>query len=126
MPDTFSNADDFVDSRDVIQRIDELETMRDDEEQAEGDFTEDDAEELRILAALAEEAEGYIPDWNYGEQLIRESYFTDYARELADDIGAIDRNADWPLSHIDWDAAAEQLKMDYVEVDFDGVTYLAR
>lgn len=48
------------------------------------------------------------------------------AQELADDIGAIDSNAKWPLNHIDWEAAAEELKMDYTEVNFNGTTYYIR
>lgn len=80
-------------------------------------------EELTALLKLQEEAEPYAADWTYGETLIRDSYFKQYAEELADDIGAIDRNATWPLSCIDWDEAARQLQQDYTSVDFDGVTY---
>lgn len=86
----------------------------------------DDADELRILKALADEASGYAADWKYGETLIRDSYFRDYAEQLADDIGAIDRNASWPVNCIDWDQAARELQMDYSAVDFDGVTYWIR
>ena len=86
----------------------------------------DDADELRILKALADEASGYAADWTHGETLIRDSYFKDYAMELADDIGAIDNNASWPLTCIDWDQAARELQMDYSAVDFDGVTYWIR
>jgi hypothetical protein len=31
---------------------------------------------------------------------------------------------DWIV--IDWDATADNLKVDYTEVEFDGVTYLVR
>ena len=85
-----------------------------------------DADELRILKALADEASGYAADWTHGETLIRDSYFRDYAEQLADDIGAIDRNASWPVKCIDWDQAARELQMDYSAVDFDGVTYWIR
>lgn len=136
-----SNSDDTIDSRDVIARIEELEAERDafDEAQAEratenGDETgaawadvyEAEADELKALKALAEEAEGYSSDWRHGETLIRDSYFVEYAEQLAEDIGAIDRDASWPLSHIDWDAAADELKQAYTSVDFDGVTYWIR
>lgn len=50
----------------------------------------------------------------------------EYAETLAEDIGAIDRNAGWPLMHIDWEAAADALKMDYRQVDYDGVAYWMR
>jgi hypothetical protein len=116
-----SNSDDIIDSRDVIERIAELEAQRD-----EGDDDYGEAEELSALEALAEEAGSYAPDWEYGEALIRYSYFEDYARELADDIGAIDADASWPACFIDWGAAADALKMDYTSVDFDGVEYWVR
>lgn len=91
-----------------------------------GDAHEDEREELRILEALAKEGEDYASDWSHGETLIRESYFTAYAEELAGDIGAIDPDAKWPLNCIDWEKAADELKSDYTELDFDGVTYFIR
>ena len=78
------------------------------------------------LEALQSEAEDYSPDWHHGECLIRESYFEDYAQELAEDIGAIDPNAHWPNDCIDWERAARELQYDYTAVDFDGVTYWIR
>lgn len=112
-----SNSDDIIDSRDVIARIEQLEEMetRDEEEQAE----------LEVLKALAEEGAG-SPDWDYGETLIRESYFQEYAQQLAEDIGAIDPKANWPLNCIDWEQAAKELRHDYMTVDFNGVEYLIR
>lgn len=144
-----NNAADIIDSRDVIERIEELQEERnplvDALEEAKDAFIADDegsenaveaaqtalqewdateeGEELRALLALQDEAEGYAADWRHGAQLIRDSYFQTYAEELAEEIGAIDRNAKWPLSHIDWEAAAEDLKQDYTAVDFDGVEY---
>ena len=154
---TFGKYDNIIYSRDVIARIEELETERaalqktvyewenaigdtdeEDEKQAaaeelgraEIDLEEwdasDAADELRILRALADEASGYAADWYDGETLIRDSYFTYYAMQLAEDIGAIDRNAVWPNTYIDWDQAASELQMDYSAVDFDGVTYWIR
>lgn len=111
-------SEDMIDSRDVIERIDELE--------ADDDLDENEREELAALKALADEAEGYADDWQYGETLIRGTYFTEYAKELADDIGAIAGTEQWPLMHIDWEAAADDLKHDYTEVEFDGVPYFIR
>ncbi len=134
---TFSNSDDTIDSRDVIERIseleDELECCVVDEENAtvasedgETDLT-DEYEELQVLKALAGEAEGYADDWSHGVVLIKESYFTEYAQQLAEDIGAIDTDSlRWPACHIDWNAAADALKIDYTEVNFDGTTFLSR
>ena len=121
MSTDISNADDLIDSRDVIARIEELESWAEDEA-----LDDDDAAELAALKALAEEAEGYAPDWQHGETLIRDSYFEEYAEQLAYDIGAMDRNFGWPAEHIDWKAAADALKIDYTSVEFDGVAYWIR
>ena len=37
----------------------------------------------------------------------------EYAQDLAESIGAIDSDASWPLSYIDWERAARDLMMDY-------------
>ena len=111
------NTQDIIDSRDVIARIEELE---EDEEK-----TDDEKEELKVLKELAKEGEDSA-DWPYGETLIRDTYFNEYAEQLAEDIGAIDSNAKWPLNHIDWDAAADELQSDYMTVDFDGREYYIR
>jgi hypothetical protein len=125
-----TNSDDMIDSRDVIKRIEELEEEREAlvDRDASTELTEWDVEnqeELRALKALAEEAEG-CADWLHGEQLIRDSYFKDYAQELADDLDLMRTNAAWPYTCIDWEKAAEELKADYTSVDFGGVTYWIR
>lgn len=139
-----SNNDDFIDSRDVIARIEELEGEIEAERELLADFPQpaevphsparqtrldniaDLEADLAQLKALAEEAEDHVSGWRYGATLIRDTYFEEYARELAEDIGAIDRNANWPLGCIDWKQAADELKMDYTSVDFDGETYWIR
>ena len=132
---TVSNTEDIMDSRDVIARIAYLEGAQDDtcleygiecEHGVTGTHITDEYEELQTLLKLQEQCEGYASDWQYGEALIRDSYFTEYAQDLADDIGAIDRNLSWPNSCIDWDRAARELQMDYASVDFDGVMYWIR
>lgn len=92
---------------------------------AQEDFDSDLQDELKNLRALAEQGEGY-GDWRHGETLVNDDYFVKYAEQLADDIGAIDSDARWPLSHIDWEAAANDLKMDYTSIDFDGETFWMR
>ena len=146
MKDAPNNTDDVIDSRDVIARIEELTEQRDtfgatDEDEAEASIEEisghakrdqwdkenpEEKDELDALKRLAEEAEGYAPDWTHGETLIRDSYFTEYAQQLAEDIGAIKSDASWPATCIDWEQAARELKMDYTAVEFDGVTYWVR
>lgn len=84
----------------------------------------DEREELAALKAIADDAEG-CSDWEYGEALIRYSYFKDYAEELFDDCyaGQIPENL---RSYIDYEAFARDLKFDYTTVDFCGVKYLIR
>jgi len=122
-----TNSEDVIGSRDVIERIEYLESERDGlEGEALAEWNESDkANELKELQALADEASG-SPDWTYGEALIRDSYFKRYAQELADDIGAVPDNLSWPCMCIDWEQAARELQMDYMSVDFDGITYWIR
>ena len=151
MKNEISNHDDMIDSRDIIERIDELENSFPDicEHCGEGlsclddfiefkfelkcpdceqplDFDLDDFDELKALKELAKEGEDYSSDWKYGEGLIRDTYFKNYAMELAEDIGAIDPKANWPTTCIDWDQAARELQMDYTMIDFDGIDYWIR
>jgi hypothetical protein len=70
-------------------------------------------------------------DFPYGEQYIPADSFEQYARELADDLGALpadrkDGYPNWPVCHIDWPAAARALAEDYAELTIDGVEYLTR
>lgn len=134
----FDGTDNILDSRDILKKRDEL--IAEWEENTEDSFEDyalsaddlavglnrDDAEILANLIALCEEAETGVEDWEYGATLIHENYFVSYAEELADDIGAIDQNATWPLYHIDWEAAAEDLMQDYSTVELNGSTYYVR
>lgn len=93
---------------------------------ADAGLDRDESEELAALEKLAEDASNYAADWGYGETLIRDSYFEEYAQQLAEDIGAINADATWPNNCIDWECAARELQSDYTAVDFDGVTYWIR
>jgi hypothetical protein len=130
---------DVIDSRDVIARIKELEAERADlvtEEdalntsggptQAQQEWDEsDEGEELAKLKSLANKA-SRCADWQHGEALIADHYFEEYAEELAEDIGAIQKGAAWPACHIDWKAAADALKQDYTSVEYGDTTYWVR
>lgn len=58
--------------------------------------------------------------------LIADSHFENYARELAEDLGAIPNDYSWPASHIDWEAAADSLKMDYMEITLGTYSFWTR
>jgi hypothetical protein len=114
---TISNFDDVIDSRDVEERISELEEIE--------NPSSEEYEELQQLKALASEGEQYAPDWTYGATLVRDSYFTDYARELLEDCGDLPRDLPHYIA-IDWDATARNIRVDYTPVEFDGITYWVR
>lgn len=144
---------DIIDSREIIARIEELKSDLDcleeaveeaqerleealsDEaaEQAENILREakqaletwEDRDEYETLIALAAECESSL-DWRYGESLIRDNYFEDYARELAKDCGMVLGDESWPLNCIDWEQAAKELQVDYFSVEFEGETYWIR
>lgn len=83
----------------------------------------DEAEELRDLEAFLEDVEGYVSD---GETFIADSYFEDYARELAEDIGALKNCDHWPATCIDWERAARELQYDYSSAELAGAAYWYR
>ena len=162
---------DYIDVRDIIGRIEEIESVITDEIDGDDQYDEmgnviermsecgtcgftwndarisgvtpapgarcpveyehEDRAELASLLAIMRDLAGYGGDeqWRgdwYPITLIRDSYFEDHARELADEIGAVKADASWPNNFIDWDAAANALKMDYTSTEIDGVTYWYR
>jgi hypothetical protein len=144
------NSQDVIDSRDIISRIEELEEEKEEfivnessipeekspswgevaesqgDEESKWDETEE-GEELKALLAVQEEAEGYCPDWKYGASLIRESFFTQYCKDLTKEIGGLPKEIPGYIeNNINWDGVAEDLQADYTSVDFDGVTYWVR
>ena len=125
MTDTITNQDDIIDSRDIIERLEELSSYD------LSDLSDEDLEELRILKALADEAEPESRDWIHGEALIRRSYWVQYVEDLIHDCYSMPkemRSGEWPFRHMtmDYEAAAQELESDYASVDFDGVEYLIR
>jgi len=142
MANEIYNTQDVIDSRDVIERIEELEAEKqellDDIEEADEEdapeikeelitWTDQYGEELEALKKLAKDGEDYATDWIYGVGLIHEDYFTEYCEELCKDIGDIPKELPWYIAnHIDWDGVADEIKQDYTEIDFDGETYYVR
>jgi hypothetical protein len=158
---TIDNCTDILDSRDIIERIAELESERDSftatcvacdgaGERAAGhdgapydecaqcaglgmvdapaqwaSENPDEAAELAALMALQDEAQGYAEDWRHGVTLVRDSYFPDYVQSLLVDCDVVPPNLPWYVV-VDWDATADNMRRDYTEVDFGGVTYLVR
>lgn len=57
--------------------------------------------------------------------LIHDSYFVEYCEELCKEICDIPQDLPGYLV-IDWEATADNLRVDYTSVEFDGVTYCVR
>lgn len=113
---------DILDSRDVDERIEELESAI-----ADGDLGVLDYDtELDELRDLRKQAQDYTSEWRYGVTLILDDYFVEYAQQMAEDIGATPREHTWPLSYIDWDRAADALKQDYTSIEIAGHEYWVR
>lgn len=103
----------------------DLEDLRDERDNLE---QRDDLDEYET-ARLAElrTIDHYLDNAHNERTAIPESEFEDYAWSLAEDMyGSTISYELWPFDHIDWEAAADALKIDYVEFDFEGDTYLVR
>jgi hypothetical protein len=143
-------TENVLDSRDVIARVEYLEEQLEacyETEGSEGSFAKwlevianpdnksehpmyEEAIEHAQLIALVGEAES-SPDWEHGEQLICESYFTQYIEELIAQCYESPkefRSGEWPYRHMtfDYEAAAQEAKDDYFEVTLFGSTYFIR
>jgi len=151
-----SNNDDVIDSRDVISRIEELESEREDlvnaleEAETALNEAEEDAENMGELEDTIDNARGELSDWdddNADElkalqdlQEETEGYCSDWsygASLIRDDYfeqycqELVQDVGDLPNGIpsyivIDWEATADNIKQDYTSVDFDGVTYWVR
>lgn len=118
MSNVISNTDHVIDSRDIIERIQELDTL------IKGESTDTDfksyIEEYDSLVSLQGQCEGCTDGWEYGVTLIHEDYFEQYIDEfLVVCYDILKDTPSWMRITYDYDA----LKVDYTEVDFDGVTY---
>lgn len=125
------HMNDIIDVRDIIERIEELEGEIEAYAEKMDDWqaNADNQEELQTLTAILEDLKGYGGDeqWRgdwYPVTLIRESYFTDYAEELVRDCYDLKGLPDFV--HIDWEATAREVKIDYSTVEIDGVTFFYR
>jgi len=109
-----TNEVDIIDTRDLLDYIAELDPTR-------------DADELYTLSdIIAEVRDNSNESPEDGVSLVHNSYLTNYARELAEEIGAVPPKLEWPLYCIDWEYAARELKVYYSYLNFDGVRYWYR
>lgn len=132
-------TDDVLDSRDVINRIDELSDeitylteALDDEDYTDEenrrwseDRLQENEKELKILQDFANECEDYSSDWKHGAQLINENYFVTYARDFVEECyGEGGEMPSWV--EIDWEETADNMRIDYAEIQYEDEVYLIR
>lgn len=142
----FDGTDDYIDSRDIVEKIDELtnEFIAATEDGVDPDewidprdcqmsaddwklgLNDEDAELLAALIAFREEEDGnYGDSFEDGITFIHETYFTEAMKQLCEDIGYLPEGTpDWLV--IDWEETADNLRADYRESTFQGREYWAR
>ena len=133
MTNYIDNTQDIIDVRDIIERVEELESSIQDYENEDGDLELHDEhisqkEELEELRGVLSELAGYggdeqfEGDW-YPVSLIHDNYFETAMDELLEDIGVIPRDLPCYLTiTVDYDA----LQQDYSSVDIGNETYWYR
>ena len=105
---------------------DTFEDIRLDEEEIES-WRDKWQTELEVIEDINELENSVGSEWSYGVTLIDEDDFQDYCEELVSDIGDLPKDLPSYISNnIDWEGIAEDLKVDYSEVEFRGTTYLFR
>lgn len=121
--------------RDLLERLEELrdehETLKQDLEDAEEEDRQDAEEKLKEWEAENEdelkELESIEDDISNDSMLIPEYDFTEYCKELLQDCGDLPKELPWYIeSNIDWEGVADDLKADYIEVEYQGKTYFVR
>ncbi len=131
---TIDDVQELVDYLETATNVanDELTEYRDTYGEEIGAESEEHTHQLGLLeeacsaaeAALAE-AKAVLDDMGRRDYAISEDYFAEYIEELIKDC-YIPREVDlgrWPFNHLDMDAAAEEAKQDYYDVEVCGKTF---
>jgi len=135
----------ILDTRDLNDRLEELDDLRSALEDARNElaeagadnddieeleqalqdagscFTDEEAAELAELEAMRDE----ISEWRHGEALIPVSDWEEYVQELCEDCGYISKDFPWWIE-IDWEKTARNVVQDYGIIDYQGETYYYR
>jgi len=114
---------DFMDSRDIDYRIEELQDLEASED-ADEFADSSDAAELVDLVDFKEKVSS--DEWPHGITFIADDAFEDYAREFVEETLGLPNNTNWdrfPFNNMDWEGVASDLQQDYSSEDLDGTTY---
>ena len=89
------------------------------------EYWEDELKQIEEVNELENDIDN--GEFDFGTTLIDEHDFEEYCEELVSDIGDLPKDLPSYISNnIDWEGVAEDLKVDYSEVEFRGTSYLYR
>ena len=127
-----SSDDDLEEDVNLIEeKLHELHEAIEEAQEALNQFNQSfDKDELDTLTEVISQGED-SPDWSYGETLIRDEYFQTYIEDLINDCYELPKEMNsgyWPYRHLEFDyvSAADEAKMDYMEIEVDAHTYFLR
>ena len=135
----FTNNLEQFDSRDMNDRINNLEEeIEEIEYEIEDDVFESEEEKNSLQSYLNEITEefdtlnsvkeewGHDPSFEDGILFVREDCFSDYTETLVYDYVIYDELPCWISAHIDWQAVADEILVDYQSIELNGTTYYGR
>ena len=114
--DTFPQYEHMTDEYDdILWEEEEIVSWKDD--------LLDEIAEIGAIEALKDEVDS--SEWEYGIDFIEEKDFIDYCEELTIDCGYISKDLPaFIYNNIDWEGVADDLRIDYSEVTYEGKDYL--
>ena len=123
-----SFLENFPHYEEMTESFEDIRYIRLDEEELESWKEEwlSELEEIEAINELENEVNAYAGDnFEDGVYLIVEDDFEDFLKQDLEDCGYIPK--DFPTwIEIDWKATANNVKQDYLEVEFRGTNYLFR
>ena len=137
----YDNPGDVFDSREVQDRIDELESDFDEFLQAIESLDTKDSlgreeigaalrlmgkedEYIELVALRCIEDYVYSQEWSHGITFVARSHFTQYCREMVADLEGVAGFPSYVV--VDWEETANNLEQDYSSIDINGAEYLYR
>lgn len=76
--------------------------------------------ELDVLTGFKSRFRGSSVEWNIGATFVRDSFLEAHAKDISE--AQLDLDS-WPVKHIDWEKAADELRSKYGSIIFKGVQY---
>ena len=105
---SITNTDDLIYPEDLDEFIDYYKT------------------ELKNDGTLEDHLDFHGDIYGFSDVAIHEDYFAEYIKEFVQDTWDAVDMPDFIFNNIDWDAVADDLRVDYTELSFMGETYYIR